>query len=106
LVPTATVIAALVNPTDPARAETTSRELQAAARTLGLQFHVLKASTDQELDAVFGHLVELRAGGLVIGGEPFFNSRSEQLGALTVRNAVPAIYQLRTFAAAGGLVSY
>ena len=106
LVPTATVIAALVNPTDPARAETTSRELQAAARTLGLQFHVLKASTDQEFDAVFGRLVELRAGGLVIGGEPFFNSRSEQLGALTVRHAVPAIYQLRTFAAAGGLVSY
>jgi putative ABC transport system substrate-binding protein len=106
LVPTATVIAALVNPTDPARAEITSRELQAAARTLGLQFHVLKASTDQELDAVFGRLVELRAGGLVIGGEPFFNSRSERLGALTVRYAVPAIYQLRTFAAAGGLVSY
>ena len=106
LVPTATVIAALVNPTDPARAETTSRELQAAARTLGLQFHVLKASTDQEFDAVFGRLVEPRAGGLVIGGEPFFNSRSEQLGALTVRHAVPAIYQLRTFAAAGGLVSY
>jgi putative ABC transport system substrate-binding protein len=106
LVPTATVIAALVNPTDPARAETTSRELQTAARTLGLQFHVLNASTDQDFDAVFARLVEMRAGGLVIGGEPFFNSRSEQLGALTIRYAVPAIYQLRTFAAAGGLMSY
>jgi putative ABC transport system substrate-binding protein len=106
LVPTANVIAALVNPTDPARAETTSKELQAAAKTLGLQLHVLNASTDQDFDTVFARLVELRAGGLVIGGEPFFNSRSEQLGALTIRHAVPAIYQLRAFAAAGGLVSY
>jgi len=106
LVPTATIIAALVNPTDPARAETTSRELQAAADTLGLQLHVLHASTDQDLDTVFARAVELRAGGLVIGGEPFFNARSEQLGALSIRHAIPTIYQLRAFAAAGGLVSY
>jgi putative tryptophan/tyrosine transport system substrate-binding protein len=106
LIPTATVIGVLVNPTDPARAETTSKELQAAAHTLGLQLHVLHASTDRDFDTVFGRLVELRAGGLVIGGEPFFNSRSEQLGALTLRHAVPAIYQLRAFAAAGGLMSY
>jgi ABC-type uncharacterized transport system substrate-binding protein len=106
LVPTANVIAALVNPTDPARAETTSKELQAAAKTLGLQLHVLHASTDRDFDTVFARLVELRAGGLVIGGEPFFNSRSEQLGALTIRYAVPTIYQLRAFATAGGLVSY
>ncbi|QDW40833.1 ABC transporter substrate-binding protein [Bradyrhizobium sp. KBS0727] len=106
LAPTATIIAALVNPTDPARAETTSKELQAAAHTLGLQLHVLHASTDRDFDTVFARLVELRAGGLVIGGEPFFNSRSEQLGALTIRHAMPTIYQLRAFAAAGGLVSY
>ena len=106
LVPTATIIAALVNPTDAARAETTSKELQAAAQSLGLQLQVLNASTDRDFDTVFARLVELRAGGLVIGGEPFFNSRSEQLGALTVRHAVPAIYQLRAFAAGGGLVSY
>jgi len=106
LVPIATIIAALVNPTDPARAETTSKELQAAADTLGLQLHVLHASTDRDLDAVFARLVELRAGGLVIGGEPFFNARSEQLGALSIRHAIPTIYQLRAFAAAGGLVSY
>jgi putative tryptophan/tyrosine transport system substrate-binding protein len=106
LVPTATIIAVLVNPTDPSRAETTSQELQAAANTLGLQLHVLRASTDRDFDAVFARLAELRAGGLVIGGEPFFNSRSEQLGALTLRHAVPAIYQLREFATAGGLVSY
>jgi putative tryptophan/tyrosine transport system substrate-binding protein len=106
LVPSARIIAVLVNPTDPARAETTSKELQTAAQTLGLQLHVLHASTDRDFDTVFARLVELRAGGLVIGGEPFFNSRSEQLGALTLRHAVPAIYQLHAFAAAGGLVSY
>src|SRR5271166_1313493 len=106
LVPTATVIGVLVNPTDPARAETTSKELQAAAHSLGLQLHILHASTERDFDTVFTRLVELRAGGLVIGGEPFFNSRSEQLGKLTMRHAVPTIYQLRTFAAAGGLMSY
>jgi putative tryptophan/tyrosine transport system substrate-binding protein len=106
LVPTAKVIAVLVNPTDPTRAATTSQELQAAAGTLGLQLHVLHASTDRDFDTVFASLIELRVGGLVIGGEPFFNSRSEQLGALTLRHAVPAIYQLREFATAGGLVSY
>src|SRR5476651_650347 len=106
LVPTAKIIAVLVNPNDPARAETTSKELQTAAQILGLQLHVLNASNDGDFDAVFARLVELRAGGLIIGGEPFFNSRSEQLGALTLRHAVPAIYQLRGFAAAGGLVSY
>jgi putative ABC transport system substrate-binding protein len=106
LVPSATIVALLVNPTDPARAETTSKELQAAAHTLGLQLHVLHASSDRDFDTVFARLVELRAGGLVIGGEPFFNSRSEQLGALTIRHAMPTIYQLRSFAAAGGLVSY
>jgi putative tryptophan/tyrosine transport system substrate-binding protein len=106
LVPNATVVAVLVNPSDPARAETTSKELQAAANSLGLQLHVLQASTDRDLDTVFARLAELRAGGLVIGGEPFFNSRSEQLGGLTSRHAVPTVYQLRAFAAAGGLVSY
>lgn len=106
LVPTATIIAALVNPADRARAETTSRELEAAARIFGLQLHVLNASSDQDFDKVFARLAELRAGGLVIGGEPFFNSRSEQLAALSIHHAVPTIYQLRSFAAAGGLVSY
>jgi ABC-type uncharacterized transport system substrate-binding protein len=106
LVPTATIIAALVNPTDPARAESTARGFQAAAGTLGLQLHVLHASTDSDLNTVFASLAQLQAGGLVIGGEPFFNSRSEQLGALSIRHAVPAIYQTRAFAAAGGLMSY
>jgi len=106
LVPTATIIAALVNPSDPARAETTLKQLQAAAHTLGLQLHALHASTDSDFDTVFADLVWLQAGGLVIGGEPFFNSRSEQLGALAIRHAAPTIYQFRAFAAAGGLASY
>jgi putative tryptophan/tyrosine transport system substrate-binding protein len=106
LVPTANGMAVLVNPTDPARAETISRGLQAAASTLGLQLHVLHASTDHDFDTVFASLAQLKAGGLVISGDPFFNSRSEQLGALTSRHAVPAIHELPEFAAAGGLMSY
>jgi len=106
LIPATTIVAALVNPRDPARAEIETRGLETAARTLGLELHVLHASTDRDLEAVFTSLTGLRAGGLVIGDEPFFNSRSEQLGALTSRHAVPAIYQLREFAAAGGLASY
>jgi putative tryptophan/tyrosine transport system substrate-binding protein len=106
LVPKANVIAALVNPTDPTRAETTSRNLQAAARSFGLELDVLHASAEHDFDAVSTNLIQLRAGGLVIGGDPFFNSRSGQLGALALRYAVPAIYQLRAFTAAGGLVSF
>jgi putative ABC transport system substrate-binding protein len=105
-VPAATVIAVLVNPADPARAEITAKKLQAAARRLGLQLEVLHASADRDFDTVFASLIQLRAGGLVIGGDPFFNSRSEQLGTLALRHAVPTIYQLRAFAAAGGLMSY
>jgi len=106
LVPTATIIAVLVNPADPARAETITRNMQAATRKLKLQLQVLHASTDGDFDAVFASLVQMRAGGLVIGGDPFFNSRSAQLGALTLRHAVPTIHAFRSFAAAGGLVSY
>jgi putative ABC transport system substrate-binding protein len=105
MVPKATVIALLLNPTNP-NAETQSRDLQAAARTLGLELHVLHASTERELDTVFAHLADLQTGGLVIGTDPFFTSRSEQLAALTLRYAVPTIYQFRQFAAAGGLMSY
>ena len=106
LVPTATIIAFLVNPAAVPYVETISRDLQAAARTLGLQFRMLYASTVRDLDAVFATLSELRAGGLVIGSDPFFNSRTEQLATLAIRHAVPAIYQYREFAAAGGLMSY
>jgi putative tryptophan/tyrosine transport system substrate-binding protein len=105
LLPSATVVGALVNPTR-RNAEIESRELQAAARWLEIKLRLLHASTDSDLDMVFAALDQLQAGGLVISGDPFFNSRSEQLGALTVRHAVPAIYQFRDFVAAGGLISY
>jgi putative ABC transport system substrate-binding protein len=105
LVPAATIIALLVNPTDPT-AEIYSRDVQAAARILGLQLHVLHASTEPEMDAAFATLVQLGAGGLVVGANALFNSRREQLAALTLRRAVPTIYQSPRFTAAGGLMSY
>ena len=106
LLPAVTVIAVLVNPTNPVAAERESRDLQTAARTLGLQLHVLHASTERDFDSVFASLIQLRARALVIGSDLFFTSRSKQLAALTVRYAVPSIYQFREFAAAGGLLSY
>jgi putative ABC transport system substrate-binding protein len=80
--------------------------MQAAARNLGLQLHVLRASTEPDFDPAFASSAQLRAGGLVIGADAFFVSRSEQLAALALRHAIPAIYQFRAFAAAGGLMSY
>jgi putative ABC transport system substrate-binding protein len=106
LVPTATIIGLLVNPTNPTVAEPTMKYLQAATRTRGLQLHVLQASTELDFDRVFSTLVQLRAGGLLFSGEIFFTSRSEQLARLALRYGVPAIYQFREFAAAGGLMSY
>jgi putative ABC transport system substrate-binding protein len=106
LVPAARSIAVLINPSDPSRADATMKQLQQAARVLGLQIQVLYANSDHEIEMIFAGWLQLGAGGLVIGGEPFFNSRSQQLGGLSVRHAVPAIYQLREFAAAGGLASY
>jgi putative ABC transport system substrate-binding protein len=106
VVPTATVIALLVNPASPVLAETQTRDLQATARALGLQLHVLHARAASDFDTVFETLGQLRAGGLVIGGETLFTAQSEQLAALASRHAMPAIYQFREFAAAGGLMSY
>ena len=106
LVPKATVIGLVVNPTNPTVAEAETRDLQAAARTLGLQLHVLHASNEGDFDAVFANLPQQRADGLVIGGDAFFTSRSEQLAALALRQAVPTVYQFREFVTAGGLISY
>jgi len=105
LVPAATVVAFLINPNAPF-AETLSRDAHAAAHSFGLQLRVLQATTDRELSSVFANLPQLRVGGLVIGSDVFFNSRIEQLAALTVRHALPAVYQYRAFVAAGGLMSY
>jgi putative ABC transport system substrate-binding protein len=105
LVPAATVIAVLVNPTNPT-AENNTGVMQEAARTLGLQLHVLGASTERDFGTVFATLLQLRAGGLVISADALFIGRSEQLAALALRSAVPTIFQNREFAAAGGLMSY
>ncbi|MGA9035601.1 MAG: ABC transporter substrate-binding protein [Pseudolabrys sp.] len=106
LVPTASVMTLLVNPANPALAETATKEVQAAALNLGLELHVLNASTERDFDGIFAKLTQLRAGGLVIGPDVFFTSQREQLAALALRHAVPAIYQYHEFVAAGGLISY
>jgi len=106
LVPTASVIAILVNPANPTVSETTTKAMQAAAPSVGLELHILNASTERDFDGVFAKLTQLRAGGLVIGQDPFFTVQREHLAALTVRHAVPAIFYGREFVAAGGLLSY
>ncbi|CAN5496395.1 ABC transporter substrate-binding protein [soil metagenome] len=104
LVPTATDVASLINPSNPIAAP--SDDLQAAARTLGLTLHILNASSDRELELALAKVAQLRVGGLVVGADAFFNSRSRQLGELTARHRVPAVFQGREFVAAGGLVGY
>jgi ABC-type uncharacterized transport system substrate-binding protein len=106
LLPKAGVVAMLVNPTVPELAEPQAREVLSAAQAFGVELHVLNASTEQDFDRVFVKLTELRADGLVIGGDAFFTTHAKRLAALTVQHAVPAIYQWREFAAAGGLMSY
>ena len=105
LVPQAKVIALLVNPNSP-NAESVIRSVLEAARAKGLQLHILKASTESEIDTAFDALVQLQAGALVLHADPFFNSRREQLVTLAVRHAIPAISGSREFTAAGGLISY
>ena len=105
VVPTATTMALLINPSSPAVAESTTKEVQAAARTLGLNLQVVHASTELDFDTVFATLIQ-RAGGLVISPDAFFTARAEQLAALALRHRVPAIYQYPEFTAAGGLMSY
>jgi len=105
LVPNATNIAVLVNPAR-SNVEAETKDMQSAANKLGLQLNVLYASTERDFDKVFATSVQLRAGGVVISGDPFFNTRSEELAAMAIHYMVPAIYQFHEFAAAGGLVSY
>jgi putative ABC transport system substrate-binding protein len=105
LVPQAKVIALLVNPNFPAT-ERVIRDMQEAARAKGLQLHILNASTESEIDAAFASLVQQQAGALLVGTDPFFLNRREQIVALAARHAVPAIYEFRQYATAGGLISY
>jgi putative tryptophan/tyrosine transport system substrate-binding protein len=108
LLPTTTIMAVLVNPTNaPATVETEVRQVQAAAHTLGLQMvHVLQASTERDLDSAFSTLIQRRAGGLVISADTFFSGKSVELAALASRHAVPTISPYRDFVTAGGLMSY
>ena len=106
LLPAATIIAVLVDPTNPTLAEAFLPDLQAAARALGVRLHVLQASKEGDFDTVFATLIQLRASALIIGPSTYFVARSEQLAALAVRHAVPTIFHYRPFAAAGGLMSY
>jgi putative ABC transport system substrate-binding protein len=106
LLPAATVIGVLVSPSAPTLTEQFMRDLQAAAPAFGMQLHVLYASSDRDLDTAFAALAQLRADALVIGPYLFFNSRNEQLGALSLRHAVPAISTYRSFVEAGGLMCY
>jgi putative ABC transport system substrate-binding protein len=103
LVPATTNIGVLFNPTNQ---NASIPNLQAAARTFGIEVHVLHTSTEREFDTVFATFVRLQVGALLINPSLLFNTLSEQLAALTVRHALPAIFQFREFAAAGGLLSY
>lgn len=105
LIPTAAVIAVLVNPTSPT-ADSQLRNLRTAADSFGLQLHVLQASAERDFETVFATLVQLRAAGLVVVSDTLLGTHAEQLAALAVRHAVPAIHQSRDFTMAGGLMSY
>jgi putative tryptophan/tyrosine transport system substrate-binding protein len=105
LVPEADAIALLVNP-NYSGVEAIMREVQEAARVKGFQLHILKAATENEIDAAFATFTQLRPGALVIANDPFFSTRREQLVALASRHRVPTIYPFREFATAGGLISY
>jgi len=106
LLPNAKSFAVLVNPTNPVNLEINTKGLEAPSRALGLQLHFLNASSEGEFEPAFAKLVELRAGGLIITADTNLNSRAQQLAALTVKHAVPAIHTVREFAVSGGLMSY
>jgi putative tryptophan/tyrosine transport system substrate-binding protein len=105
LLPGATSVAVLVNPSNP-NADTVPRDLRGTAAALGLNLNVAHASSEGELETIFSVLGQQRSGGLVVSPDPFFINRSELLGALTVRHGVVSIFHSREFVVAGGLVSY
>ena len=106
LVSTAATIAVLINPTSPALASSTTRDVEAAALTLGRTIHILHASTESDFDGAFATAAQLHAGALMIGPDAFYTSHVKRLAALALRHAVPTIAAVREFPAAGGLMSY
>jgi len=106
LLPAATTVGVLVNPTNPGMAEQFERGMEPTARALGLQLHVFRASNAEELDSVFAALAQLRVEALVVDPDQFFRGQAEQIAARALRQRLPTVYQLRSFAVAGGLVSY
>jgi putative tryptophan/tyrosine transport system substrate-binding protein len=104
--PAVHVVAALVNTANPALSEAQLKDLMQAASLLGVEVRILHASTEDELEAAFSRFSQLQASALAIAVDTFFNNRLRQLGALTFSHRIPAIYQNREFAAAGGLMSY
>jgi putative tryptophan/tyrosine transport system substrate-binding protein len=106
LMPAATLIGLLVNPSDPGRSQRLIEEEQAAAAHLGLKLHILRAGTEAEIEAAFAGFAQLKAGPLVIGSDGFYNAKSRLLAELSLRSGVPAIYEYSEFANAGGLMSY
>jgi putative ABC transport system substrate-binding protein len=105
LVPHAGAIALLVNPNNPS-IEIIVKDVQEAAQAKGVQLHIVKASTESEIDAAFGSLVERQAGALLVATDPFLGSRRELLLALAARHSIPTMYEFREYAMAGGLMSY
>ena len=106
LVPNAKIMALVVNPADPTIAAAQSSGVSTAAQSLGIELHVLTASTERDFDTVFAKLTQLRAGGLVIGGGAFLLGRQKQLGELSLRHTMPAVSESRDFVSGGGLISY
>jgi putative ABC transport system substrate-binding protein len=106
LVPAATRVAALVNPADATAMESTLRDLETAARAMGLTMQILKATTSQEIHAAFAAMVRERSEALFLGSDPFFTSRRVQLATLAARHAIPVVSQAREMVEAGGLMSY
>jgi putative ABC transport system substrate-binding protein len=105
LIPKISVIAMLINPNNP-QSSVQSKEISDAARVIGVQLHILNASTEQDFETVFPMLIRQQTEALIVGADPFFTSRSEHLAALSARYMVPAIYPFREFIASGGLMSY
>jgi len=106
LLPKATSFGLLVNPANPTATEFEKGIALTAAHTLGLELHILNASTERDFDAVFTEVIQSRMDGLAITADPFFTARAEQIAALAVRHAVPTVYENRQFVTAGGLASY